>query len=71
MGMVYYTLISGRVPFPRNDATVEKIMKGERPDIDPSWNAGYMEVSPSSSPVQDAFSILVLDNHMCLYRKNR
>lgn len=60
MGMIFYTLISGKTPFPKGERAEGMIMRGERPNIDPSWHEGYMQVSPQaklllvvSTPAED------------------
>lgn len=60
MGMIFYTLISGKTPFPKSEAAAGMIMRGERPYIDPSWHEGYMQVSwPGSPPPGSRFFIFL------------
>lgn len=40
MGMVFYSLISGRVPFSGERSSTNV----EQPTIDPSWHGGYIKV---------------------------
>ncbi|CAM9894012.1 unnamed protein product [Laminaria digitata] len=44
MGMIFYSMMSGRAPFPMTELGNRMIVRGERPKIDPSWHAGYMQV---------------------------
>lgn len=44
LGMIFFSLMSGKIPFPRTDLGKQMILSGERPAIDPSWHTGYMQV---------------------------
>lgn len=45
LAMIYFTLISRRLPFARTESDRDKMLLGERPAIDPAWHGGFMEVS--------------------------
>ncbi|CAN0104628.1 unnamed protein product, partial [Ectocarpus sp. 8 AP-2014] len=44
MGMIYYSMISGGLPFPDVETFDEARAAHERPDIDPSWHKGFVEI---------------------------
>lgn len=44
MGMIFYSLLSGKEPFGHTESEELKMLKGIMPDIDPSWHEGYIEV---------------------------
>lgn len=44
MGMIFYSLVSGKEPYRHTESEELKMLKGIMPDIDPSWHEGYMEV---------------------------
>lgn len=45
MGMVFYFFIAERLPFDCTETDIVKILNNEKPEIDPSWHRGYIEVS--------------------------
>lgn len=70
MGMIFYTLISGKTPFPKGERAEGMIMRGERPYIEPSWHEGYMQVSPQaklvvSTPAEDCSGFRVAVGRYC------
>ncbi|CAN0150732.1 unnamed protein product [Ectocarpus sp. 4 AP-2014] len=44
MGMIYYSLISGGLPFPDVETFDEARAAHDRPEIDPSWHKGFVEI---------------------------
>jgi len=45
LGMVFFTLISGKVPYDDDQERLETAFySGTRPDIDPSWHRGFVKV---------------------------
>ncbi|CBJ30240.1 serine/threonine protein kinase [Ectocarpus siliculosus] len=44
MGMIYYSLVSGGLPFPDVETFDEARAAHERPEIDPSWHKGFVEI---------------------------
>ncbi|CAM9852018.1 unnamed protein product [Ectocarpus sp. 12 AP-2014] len=44
MGMIFYSLIAGRNPYDTPEALETAVSHGSKPDVDPSWHRGYMEV---------------------------
>ncbi|CAM9758446.1 unnamed protein product, partial [Ectocarpus sp. 6 AP-2014] len=44
MGMIYYSLMSGELPFPDVETFDEARAAHERPEIDPSWHKGFVEI---------------------------
>ncbi|CAN0078548.1 unnamed protein product [Ectocarpus fasciculatus] len=44
MGMVFYSLIAGRKPYDTPEALETAVSHGKKPEVDPSWHRGYMEV---------------------------
>lgn len=46
MGMIYFSLISGGVPFRDLEAFETAREANLRPEIDPSWHTGFTEASP-------------------------
>lgn len=44
MGMIFWAMFGRETPFDRDDYYKEKVLGGERPFVDPSWHAGFVEV---------------------------
>lgn len=58
MGMLFFSLTSGELPFDHDEDGKNKILKGEKPVFDAYWPAGYMEVSGGCclfSPLERCF----------------
>ncbi|CAN0476442.1 unnamed protein product, partial [Scytosiphon promiscuus] len=37
LGMIFFSLMSGKIPFLRTESGKQMILRGERPAIHPSW----------------------------------
>lgn len=57
MGMIYFSLISGGVPFPDQEAFERAYGAKLRPEIDPSWHKGFTRVSPPVVFTEDITTI--------------
>lgn len=45
LGMLFFSIIAGRLPYYGNPDLLESAFShGSRPEIDPSWHGGFMEV---------------------------
>lgn len=44
MGMILFSITSGKIPFGRDEDITDKILKGEKPGFEAYWHTGYMEV---------------------------
>lgn len=47
MGMIFYSLINGDTPYETPESFKLALVNKSRPEIDPSWHEGFMEVSPA------------------------
>lgn len=45
MGMIFFSLMSGKLPFDNDPETENKILNGEKPVFEAYWPADYMKVS--------------------------
>ncbi|CBN74836.1 serine/threonine/tyrosine kinase [Ectocarpus siliculosus] len=44
MGMIFYSVIAGRNPYDTPEALQTAVSHGSKPEVDPSWHRGFMEV---------------------------
>lgn len=44
MGNIFWAMLGRDVPFIRDDTYKGKVLKGERPKVDPSWHKEFVEV---------------------------
>lgn len=45
MGMVFYSLVAGDLPYGDQEQFMVAYQKGLKPKMNPSWNQGFMKVS--------------------------
>lgn len=45
MGMIFWAMLGRDTPFERDDTYKDRVVRGERPYVDPSWHRGFVQVS--------------------------
>lgn len=44
MGMIFWAMLGRDTPFERDDTYKDRVMRGERPFVDPSWHRDFVQV---------------------------